>query len=268
MKKTNLAKKQEFILDTFKGTCELNNYKLLKLDASDQMHRLKTSQIDDVHKISKEENIDKVYFYSPAIKEHETLELGCFSTQTDIYRNGEMINLAVKFLDNLGLEEITVDIKGDEELIDNLESLDIVTTSSDEILEKENNTEYIIYVEDKIFITGSSNTKDKLSYFTVDFDKLMEQDNYLIEDVALDAYIKPESDEVKSDAFIIASNLKDAGFKVEVDYYNTKESIDSAYIITLNSNDIKNYVVKITDTKTNEMQEIDIDSIIEVLAFM
>lgn len=268
MKKDYITKIQEYILDTFKGTCELNNYKMIKVDSSDDKHLLKNSLIKDIHKATEENKLGKVYYHGLVAKESETLELGALSTQTDIYRNGELINMAVKFLDNLGLEEITVDIKGEEELIDNLETLDIVTTSSDEILDKKEDTAYEIYVEDEIIITGFSNQKENISYFTVDLDRLMTRDNYIIEDIPLDAYIEPESDDVKSDAFVIASNLKDAGFKVEVDYYNRQEKTDSTYVIKFNSNDIKNYRVKIIDTKTNEAQEIDIDSIIEVLAFM
>lgn len=89
----------------------------------------------------------------------------------------------------------------------------------------------------------------------------------------LDVYIVPISTDQLSDALIIGSMLKDAGYKTEIDYrdmniknkFSQANKLETAYIITIGEEEIKNYSVKLKDAKTGEEYTVGINNLVDEL---
>lgn len=269
-------KKFEYVLDIFKGTCELNNYDCIKTPIKEDSS-LRTSNVLACLKLSNEhENLGKVYFYGPVFASEESIELGAISfKKRSIYRAGEIINLAVKFINNIGIDEVKIKLASilDEhykkELIENLMTLDIDIEEGDvEYSDLDKICAFDILIEGQK--VGHGGGKEEYSYFKIDYQSLAQLCDHDVMVFPLDVFIKPESSRVLSDAFIIGSNLKDAGLKVEVDYDGDIEikDLDANYLIEFSEKDIANYEVKLIDLKTKEEKTIKIDNLVEELAFM
>jgi histidyl-tRNA synthetase len=121
--------------------------------------------------------------------------------------------------------------------------------------------------EDEVAHGGGS---DDFAYIELDYNSIAKLVVTPIPEVALDAFVKPTSKSVLDDTLLISSNLKDAGFKIEVDYDLDKkvEDYDTNYIIEISETGIKNYKVKLIDAKTKEEKEVMIDDLVEELAFI
>lgn len=89
----------------------------------------------------------------------------------------------------------------------------------------------------------------------------------------LDVYVIPVTKNELSDAFIIGTMLKDAGYKTEIDYRNTNlknkyskaSKMETSYIVTIGEEEIKNYTVKLKDAKTGDEKTIGINNLVEEL---
>lgn len=89
----------------------------------------------------------------------------------------------------------------------------------------------------------------------------------------LDVYVIPVTNNEVSDALIIGTMLKDAGYKTEIDYrdvslknkYSQANKMNTAYIVTIGEEELKNYTVKLKDAKTSEEKTIGINNLVEEL---
>lgn len=261
-------RKYEYVLDIFKGTCELNNFDPIYARAYNDGMANKDILKSVLNDIEKDE---KVYFYGPVLDGKECVIAGGICNKDNPYIFSEVINMCTKFLTNLGMEEISVDIEGEEDgdAISNLEALDISVDLKEKDSSRDDETSFTVYAADEPVVYGGLR-EDGTIYFYSDIENLMGYvDN--IHETQVDVYISPTSKEVLDDAFIIGSNLRDAGFKVEIDYslkQVTKDVIDASFLVTFDREDIKKYQVKLVDMATKEVKTVKIDNLVEELSFI
>lgn len=252
-------KKFECALDVFKGTCELNNYNLVSVTLEEGKNTVKP-----------EIKGNKSYYYSVVLTDKMDYIMGAVNTlEPDTFQIGELINMASKVLYNLDIDDIHIEINSnnnEEELVSNLEALDLdVEISSN----KASNLSFSINVEDKNVINGG--VEDDKIYFELHYSDLEKVYTAHEKNEGLDVYVYPMDKESLSDAFILGSNLKDAGFKTEIDYslkQVDKSKLNASFMISFNKDDIKKYEVKFIDLATNEVKTVGIDNLIEELAFI
>lgn len=261
----NNIQKYEYALDIFKGTCELNNYEQITFQYEEKLSK---NMLPDTSNLN-----DKSYYHCLTFDKKPTYVFGAINKkEPTIYIVGEIINMASKVLYHLDVPDIKISLYTNgyntEELVSNLETLDL------EVETHENNTKgetlsFEISSNDKLVVKGG--IKENLTYFTINYSSLENVYDYTDERLPLDAYIFVEDKSVLDDAFIIGSNLKDAGFKVEVDYSLkkvTKDDINACFLITFDSKDIENYQVKLIDMATEELKKVMIDNLVEELSFL
>ena len=88
-----------------------------------------------------------------------------------------------------------------------------------------------------------------------------------------DVYVIPVTSNEVGDALIIGTMLKDAGYKVEIDYrdvtlktkYSLANKLNTSYIVTIGEEELKNYTVKLKDAKTSEEKTIGINDLVDEL---
>lgn len=256
-------KKLEYFRDIFKGTCELNNYECTKIGVLENLEALL--------KEATTEDIKKSYFYGYPKREESEMILGSIMLEPqNNHRICEFVNMANKILYNAGIYETTILVDTeDKEIIDMLDMLDLVATQ-EKVQSKKFDKDFAfeIQVGDSTAIFGGK--LDKAYYFYIDYRALEDLIDYDEKDV-LNVYMMPQTKNVLDDAIVIATNLKDAGFKVEIDYELSKivpDAVDIDFLITLDENAIKEYKVNLKDLKTQEEREIMIDNLIEELSFI
>ncbi len=238
-------RKMESFLDIFKGTCELNNFNPCIKEPSEASN-------------------DKCYFGGLAA-DSKQIELKAFIKDKDnLYRKAEIINLAVKTLNNANIYDFSLNISSDDkDLCELIELVDIEFTSK-----KDTSLSFDIVLDGKVL----ASYKETESFGILEFFYDNIEDAYSYDEVdVLDVYIAPKSLTVLPDAFAIATNLKDAGFKVEVNYEMEKKDITAEiadFLISFDEKDIGDYKVKMKDLKTNETHDVMIDNIVEELSFI
>ncbi len=92
-------------------------------------------------------------------------------------------------------------------------------------------------------------------------------------DNPLDVYIGYVNDEEKDTALYLVQDLRLNGFRVETEYLNrslksqfkTADKLKSRYVIILNSNDIKEFKVKLRDNQTKEEEMVKINDLVDYL---
>lgn len=255
-------RKHEYMLDIFKGTCELYNYEPGYFKA------FGGSVSDDIEKIIQKEDWGNrnVYFYGPVLDEEECAVFGGCRNNDNPYALSEVVTLGVKILENVGLDDVRVQVDKKEtgELISNLEALDIEVETEEEV-----GGRFVIFQEDKPLIMGS--TKDDKIYFYGNVSEVVNTQKILTEKMTIDAYISPMDEDTLDDAFVIGSNLRQAGFKIVIDYSMkqvTKDDVDAIFLVTFTKEDIAKYQVKLVDMDTKEIKTVMIDNLIEELSFM
>ncbi len=261
----NKIKKHEYFLDIFKGTCELNNYNQVESQMKYEGSLRKNLVDSTLEELKTNNETGKFYTYGIVFNEEETFNgLTLMQGNINAYRLSELINLNVKILYNAGLDNAIVHTSN-KEIIDNLEAVDLET--KEENVKKENYDKidaFEIEVEGLVVAHGGYN--EDFAYMTCYYDAIEDLIDY-DENSSLDAYIMPKEKECLDDAFVIATNLKDAGFRVDVDYELNKQELAADFLITFDSKDISNYQVHFKDLKTNEEKEVMIDNIVEELSF-
>lgn len=261
-------KKLEYALDIFKGTCELNNYNLVQIRRLNEKipAKITLDMIESKHQ--------KAYYYTETFDGKNDFIFGALNrTLPDIYSVGEMINMACKTLYHMEIDEIVITIKSIDfevdKLIDNLETIDLVVEKSDELPDANQILTFEIYNTSILLAKGG--IENDMTFFQICYNDIEPLINIETNEIPLDAYIKPLEESVKNDAFFIASNLKDSGFKTDVDYslkQIDKEKVNATFLITFDAKDIGNYQVKMVDLATEEVKTVMIDNIIEELAFL
>lgn len=256
--KGNEMRKFEYILDIFKGTCELNSFSPLQspIKNGSELRKTLRENIKDIK--------GKFYSYGNTFTPDENIELSAFIVGNDnVYRRCEIVNLAVKTLNNIGIYDVQVNIdSSNKELVENLEMIDLdikdVSTDSEKF-------SFSLVLEDRVIGTGGY---DGMLYFTLNYKDIDSVYEYREDDI-FDVFIKPNDESVLEDALAIATNLKDAGFKIEVDYELESTNIpDASFLVTFDSSDIGKYVVHLKDLKTHEEREVMIDNLVEELSFI
>lgn len=113
--------------------------------------------------------------------------------------------------------------------------------------------------------------------FAAGFDRLMialEKENVNIPiNNSVDLFLLYVSEEEKKYAACLSNELRMNGFIVETDYLNRSlkaqfkqaDRLNSRFIVVLNSDDLKNNVLKIKNTKTKEEEIISIDALVYYL---
>ena len=89
----------------------------------------------------------------------------------------------------------------------------------------------------------------------------------------LDVYVIPVTKEQLSDAFIVGTMLKDAGYKTEIDYrdvslknkFGEANKSGTNFIVTLGEEEVKSYSVKLKDAKTGEEKTFGINNLVDEL---
>lgn len=97
--------------------------------------------------------------------------------------------------------------------------------------------------------------------------------NLVPEEVPTDIYVIPISKEQLSDAFIVGTMLKDAGYKTEIDYRDTSlknkfgeaNKLGASYIVVMGEEEVKSYSVKLKDAKTGEEKTVGINDLVDEL---
>lgn len=90
---------------------------------------------------------------------------------------------------------------------------------------------------------------------------------------SVDVYVGYVNDEEKETALYLVQELRLNGYIVETDYlhrslksqFKSADRFNAKYIIILNSDDIKNYEVKIKDNKTKEEETVKINDLVDYL---
>ncbi len=90
---------------------------------------------------------------------------------------------------------------------------------------------------------------------------------------SIDVYMMYVNDEEKETASYLVQNLRMNGFIVETDYlgksfksqFKSVDRFNSKYVIILNSEDLKNYEVKVKDNKTKEEKLVNINDLVDYL---
>lgn len=258
-------KKYNYVIDIFKGTCELNNY-------NESALIYKQGDLSNFKVFESENN--KIYYSGLVYKEKTDCLFGAENKlDPNVYTICEIINLGAKFLNNLDIDDYEIQIttfgSNAEEVIENLETLDLNVLGVEAEPSTSDVLSFSIVVQNEAVICGGMD-KNK-AYFKARFNDIDKIFNYHEKKVKTDVYVYPLDKESFSDAFILGSNLKDAGFKTEIDYslkQLNREEIDAVYMISFDKDNIKKYEVKLIDLATSEVKTVGIDNLIEELAFM
>ncbi len=250
------TKKMESFIDVFKGTCELNGYEQVKVDGE-----------IDFKEIKENSSQGKVYYIIEDMCCDE-FKLRAANTNTDKYDIEEMFNMIVKTLYNAGMEGVKLVFDEEhkeffEDFLEDLDALEIPYAFEKLTDTLEDAFTFDIRVNDETVGDGSI-FKDEEIDFLLDYPLISviyeyREDSYLYENTAV---VVPKSKEVMSDAFIIATNLKDLGYKTAIDYsLGQKPLASSQYIVELDETLLKKYMVKLIDRDTHEEKEISIDDL-------
>ncbi|HBA37464.1 MAG TPA: hypothetical protein DCY94_01945 [Firmicutes bacterium] len=264
---TNKIKKLEYFTDIFKGTCELYNFSPIGLPILDGDTPIE-HQIDLAIKDPDVSKTNKLYYEGPAFASGEHRELGALITgYTENYRIAELITLATKILYNADIYETTViiDTKS-KELVEALELVDLVV--KEEKLEKDKlDTDLAFEIIAGDYTVARGGGENGTYYFYIDYraiEDLIEHDYKN----TLDVFISPKTNKVLEDTFVISTNLKDAGFKIETDYemkVTNFANLDADFLIIIDEEGMAKYTVHLKDLKTKDEREIMIDNLIEEL---
>lgn len=259
MLKGNDVRKWEYVRDVFKGTCELNCFEEIRPSGS---------SLEQI--VSKLDEGVRVYYEE--IEKAETKLVAVDKTIGSVYSIGELVNLGAKTLMNLDVEDVVVTISGkdDKKVDDLLANLDMISLVAEKGKDSKSDTlSFTISVEDKPVFKGS--VYEEYILLEGSCEAIVETIDFKDNAVMTDAYISPLDEEVLDDAFAIGTNLRDAGFKVEVDYslkQVTKDDVKAAFLITFDKKDITKYQVKLIDMATKELKTVMIDNLVEELAFI
>lgn len=259
MLKGTAVRKWEYVRDVFKGTCELNCFEEIRPGdfSLDQI----VSELDEGARVYYEE-----------IEKSETKFVVINKTVGSVYSIGELVNLGAKTLMNLDVEDVVVTISGKDgrETDDLLANLDMISLVAEKEKEgKSDSLEFTISVEDKSIFKGS--VYEEYILLEGSCEAIVGVIDFKDNAVVTDVYISPLDKEVLDDAFAIGTNLRDAGFKVEVDYslkQATKDDVKATFLITFDKKDIAKYQVKLIDMATKELKTVMIDNLVEELAFI
>lgn len=112
--------------------------------------------------------------------------------------------------------------------------------------------------------------------FALGFERLKEIIKALdinVSDNKLEVYVASISNENASDAFIIGTNLKDCGFKVEIDYRDVSlknklsnaNKMGASYIVIIGPDEIKKFEVRLKDALTKEERLVSINDLADEL---
>jgi len=112
--------------------------------------------------------------------------------------------------------------------------------------------------------------------FAVGYERLayiLDSLNLVPEKSPVDVYVVPVTKNELSDALIIGTMLKDAGYKTEIDYRDTSvknkfslaNKMNTSYIVTIGAEEIKNYTVKLKDAASGEEKTIGINNLVDEL---
>lgn len=257
---TSETKKLESFTDIFKGTCELNGFNIIKINGECD---------NEIGELRKLDSKGKFYYIED---EEGKVTFRATTFDTGVYSLGEMVNMAIKVLFNADLTETTVmfekDVNVFEEIYDDLDALGIVCGFESLKGINKLQSRFEIRIDDQP-VGGGCIYKDEYTEIYIYYDAVKEHYRYREEEYEIDAYITPKNKEVLSDAFIIASNLKDAGLRVEIDYSMGEAQLgNSAFWIELDEKSISSYEVSLTDRKTHETKKVNIDNLVEELMFM
>lgn len=252
------AKKLEAFTDIFKGTCELNGFDIVKVSGDYSLNELKSINPKG-----------KVYYVDD---EEGKVKLHAINFSVGTYDLAEMVNMVVRALYNADLMEVTVLFNEKaketfEPIIEDLEMLEIPCGFA-ELKASKGDILFEVRIDDNV-VGGGCVYKDEYIEIYIDYEQVKEYYEYREEDSEIDAYVIPASKDVLSDAFVISSNLKDAGLRVQVDYTMGEEQLgNSVFLIDLDAKLIASYKVKLTDRKTHEVRELSIDDLAEALLFI
>ena len=257
------AKAYNYILDIFKGECELNGYNYIKA--------LGDMNLDEVLKEEK-----KVYYDRDSEFGFATL------SKNGLFGPLEAINLAYKYIYMVGLENSWIEFKTaqndyEKEITENLESIDIDCDIVDDIELKNGELLRFQIKTDKYntpVLTGFVKKEgvDTLTCVSINYNMLIAviDTDRQVETLPIDVCVISDTS-FQSDAFIIGTSLKDAGYKAEIDYSDTtlkeKEKIvkelNPSYIVSITEKSMKNFEVELTDVKVGETHKIGINDLIE-----
>lgn len=271
------ARKKEAIIDMFKGMCELNCYSLiLPKETSSPRKNLLDGIFDEI------DCNGNYYLYGTAYEETEDLKLAAvLKGRTDTYAIAELVNLVYKmyfFLNEesiqIRINDITLKNEKCKHIIEELDNLGIPTvydkkTEVEEPYDKD--ISFDIIIDDKKVAHGGVNRDLAISYILISVEESIKTIEIEDKETPTDVYLFPETQDVFSDALTISTELKDCGFKTEVDYSLNKDNIKKIDVlkyrslITFNESDIKKYTVKLTLLSTKEVHDVSIENLVEEL---
>lgn len=236
------VRKYDFASDTFRGISELNNYELVLLGE------------DKV-------NIDKYYYINDNI-------FSLCSKRNTIYDYAEVINIGYKYALLLNYKNVSIKIQNNNMTLNDynllLETLDSIEIPYNIDASLKGNEDVLFQVVSDNNVIVSGYIKDEC-VLNIDFLNIVNSiDEKYIKSNSVDISVVPESNNNNSDALIIATMVRDAGYKVEVNYSNNS-NIECSYMIKINSKTEKNYTVILKDMKTMEEKEVSINNLVEEL---
>lgn len=267
------AMKYEYILSIFEGTCQLNGYKSINVDTFNENGSSANDCKDECIRKCKDKDA-KYYFHLSTFDDREHKKFCVFNNNSqDIYTNSELINMAFKTLNNMDVYDVTLNIESKDEckdLLENLESLGVPSTRN-----SSNKGDDVIYFDitgnGDLIVHGELDKETSVGYYEIDYEVLSSFCEYKNVYQEFDAFVYADDKDVLSDALIIATDLRDSGFKIETDYSLRKideNKLEANFLIIVDKKGINNYEVLFKDLKTKETKQVKIDNLIEELSFL
>ena len=207
-----------------------------------------------------------------------------------IDNNKEFFKNAPKIGDYLGEESK----KYFEELLDNLTALEIEYVVDENLVRGLDYYDYAVFefVTEDEKLSGASTICAGGRYnglvktlggpelsavgFALGYERvqeIMKTLELLPKDDVLDIYVATVSEKELSDAFIIGTSLKDAGFKTEIDYRTTAlknklataSKMNANYIVIVGEEELKKFSVILKDAVTKEEKVVPINNLLDEL---
>ena len=252
------AKYDSYIYRVFQSICDYYHYNLIKGCKKEDILELKDSK-----------DTKKLYFVE-SLKNNNFLGVASINYQNTIMLT-EVISLAYRFLEELGLPNLMVKIYfDDKKVFDYLNYLDV----DYEICPKNEYASFEILSDKTILAKGTN--KDGLSICLIDTKELIENlkklDN-LKDEKGIDIYVTAESMEEKLTAVRLVQDLRWSEIITELNYKDEpleeqlKEAnhLHARIIILLHNEDLQKGLLTVKDNLTGEEKKVDENEILDYI---
>ena len=261
------AKYYNYISKVFGTVCEYYNYELVS-PATKEINK-------EIEAIKSEPS----KFYYNELEAMGITSIGFTSRMID----AEIISLAYRFLEEIGITDLTIKINTKEkELLNHLNYLDVDYEQNDktEVSLSEDNVmafEIVTEKEDREVVlcsgTRANNNIVTVSIPTEKVVEILESISNIKTDKAIDIYITATSEEEKLTAIRLIQDIRWSEITAEMDYLekNLEEQLKEAdklnarMVILLNNEDLQKGMITVKDNLTKEETKVDESEILDYI---